>query len=62
MITKPDCIYTNKKGRKGSYLFSKVIKNTIYVCILEVDREDIHIVSSFVTGDKYLSKFTLLWS
>jgi hypothetical protein len=63
IISNPDMIYKNKEEKRGDFLFTKVIKNNTYVCTLEImNNEEIEIASAFTTGEKYLSKFTLLWS
>lgn len=63
IIGNPNRIYLNKRGKRGNFLFIKEIKRKIYMCTIEIINEnELEIVSVCTTGEKYLSKFTLLWS
>jgi hypothetical protein len=60
-INRPDAIYYNKLGKRGDLIFVKKIKNSLYMCSIEIN-EEIEIVSAYITGPKYIEKFVLLWS
>lgn len=56
-------IYKDTQDKRGNYIFVKMINNKFYMCTIEIISEtEIEVVSASVTGEKYLSKFTLLWS
>jgi len=62
ILLDPDRIYKDKEGKRGNYIFVKVIVNKTYMCTVEmISSGEIEVVSS-LTGKKYLSKFVLLWS
>ncbi|MEK7464018.1 MAG: PBECR2 nuclease fold domain-containing protein [Patescibacteria group bacterium] len=63
IIGRPDRIYKNKPNKRGDFIFVKEMANQTYMCTLEiVNKTELDIVSAYITGEKYLSKFTLLWS
>jgi len=63
ILLNPDKIYKDKEGKRGNYIFVKVLVNKTYMCTIEmISNGDIEVVSSSLTGNKYLSKFVLLWS
>jgi len=63
IISNQDKIYLNSPEKRGDYIFVKEIDNQTYMCTVEIiDDNRLEIVSSCTTGEKYLSKFTLLWS
>lgn len=66
IIKYPDRLYSDLPEKRGDFLFVKEINKRIYWCSVEiwtVDKIDtIEIVSASLTGEKYLKKFTLLWS
>ena len=63
IINNPDKIYKNKIGKRGDFLFAKKIDNVVCISTLEIiNYNEIDVVSVFTGGEKYLSKFTLLWS
>ncbi len=59
----PNRIYQNLPEKKGSYLFVKNIKVKTYAIVVEIiNTGELEVISAFTTGEKYLEKFTLLWS
>ncbi|MDP3962341.1 MAG: hypothetical protein Q8Q03_00530 [bacterium] len=63
MANNPDKIYEDKISKRGSYIFVNKINKKLYGCIIEnVNAEESEVVSAFVSGEKYLKKFALLWS
>lgn len=63
IISNPDRIYRNHVEKRGDYIFVKSIESKLIMCTLEIiNSERIETVSASVTGEKYLSKFALLWS
>lgn len=65
IIGYPDRIYANTGNKKGDLIFVKKIQGQLCLVslqiILEKEAKGMEIVSMFVTGKKYLEKFTLLW-
>jgi hypothetical protein len=64
IMADPDRIYRNIPGKRGQFLFIKRVGGKLCLCSVEIlgPRKDIAIVSASITGEKYLDKFTLLWS
>jgi hypothetical protein len=63
IIKYPDQIRKNTESKRGDFLFVKNIKGRIYFVSIEVIIEgNMEVVSASVTREKYLKKFTLLWS
>jgi len=63
IIRYPDEVRRNLKSKRGDFLFVKEIDGQLYLVSLEVGLEGtMQVVSSYATGEKYIKKFTLLWS
>ena len=64
VLTHPDKVFINKPGGRGDLLFAKEIDEKICLCVLEIQTKDkiLEVVSASFSGEKYLRKFTLLWS
>lgn len=64
IIKYPDHIYHNRDAKRGNYCFLKKLKNEFYLCSIEIKTEGtIFIVTAFrIADEKYLEKYTLLWS
>ena len=67
----PDKIYTNLSGKRGGFLFFKILKEGEYLCLIEVresgldegSNETNYIVTAFKNRkENYLKKYELLWS
>ncbi len=73
LVKYPDSIYKNRSGKKGNYVFTKIIQEVMYLCSLETcesnfdegQDETNFIVTAFrlrVGKESYLDKYRLLWS
>lgn len=63
IIKQPDEVRRNLESKRGDFLFVKKIGTQLYYVSVEVIEEGcIEVVSASAAGDKYLKKFTLLWS
>ena len=69
IIKYPDSIYKNREGKRGSFCFTKKLKNEKYFCSLEEtslletkDKTGILVVTAFRIEEKYIEKYELLWS
>lgn len=63
IIKYPDEVRRNLESKRGDFLFIKRIEEQLfYVSIEVVEGGLIEIVSSSITTENYLKKFTLLWS
>lgn len=63
ILNNVDRIYKDTQDKRGNYIFVRIINKRFYMCTIEIISDtEIEIVSASVTGEKYLSKFTLLWS
>lgn len=66
IVKLPGRIYKNKDGKRGSFCFTKQIKNTDCLCsieIVETANGDLvcEVATFFVPGDSYLGSLELLW-
>ena len=66
ILKYPDKLFKNLVAKRGDILFVKEINQRLYYCSIEIAMgetgQSIEIVSLTITGEKYLKKFTLLWS
>ena len=63
ILNNTDRIYKDAQDKRGNYIFVRIINGKFYMCTVEIiSKTEIEVVSASVTGEKYLSKFTLLWS
>ena len=61
IITRPDRLYKNKDGKRGSFCLVKEIENNFYLCSLEKTDVGFEIVTCFRTDEAYLKNCELLW-
>lgn len=58
----PDCIYKNKDSKRGEICFTKKLKDSNYICSLEIS-EQVFIVTAFrIRDEKYMKNYESLWS
>ena len=63
IIKRPDELRRNMESKRGDFLCVKKIKGQTYFVSIEVILGgNAEVVSASATGEKYLKKFTLLWS
>lgn len=67
VVHMPSDIYKNKDGKRGDFLFAKRLNNDLYVCSLEIVKDDgidgTYAVSLFrVNKESYLNGYELIWS
>lgn len=65
IVMYPDDIYTNKGNKRGSYCFVKNMKESQYLCPIEMDenKKELFVVTAFrIRKDNYLKDYKLLWS
>lgn len=61
IVFKPDLVYQNNSQKKGSLIFTKLIKKELLAVIMESQEGKVFIVTAFETDEKYLEKFKLIW-
>ena len=63
IIRYPDEVRMDTQSKRGDFLFVKKIEEQVYFASLQIaPNGDIEVVSSSATGERYIKKFTLLWS
>ena len=67
IVHTPDSIYKNKDAKRGDYIFTKRIKNDLYLASIELssyaDAPILYVASSFrIRKESYLDSYNLIWS
>lgn len=62
VLINPDCVYKNKQGKRGEFIFIKIVNGTTYLCSLETKNKKLYVVTAFLPKkDSYYKNLPVIW-